>query len=200
MPTPVFQIVSDRRGKPHSSYPAPSKRASTPNPALELPHLLKILARVSYPPPGGEPRRDPVGRDRTSNLQQQPITTGLSRCHLLPKAPPHLHLPPRADDLSRRSHSVVLPGDGQRPDGGSTVLVRRQEPQQRQGGCSRAGAGHGPRGGGEQQRELALEQPERRVVEISPPSSGIDHTRPPSCPRQTDTAAGERVSPFRLRA
>lgn len=94
---------------------------------------------------------------------------------------------------------MVLPGDSQRPDGGGALLVRRQEPQQRQGGRSRVGAGLGPGGRSEQQRQFALEQPHHRVVEVQkiirPPP--LPRSAPCRDTRQEDRGRRARSSVFR---
>lgn len=67
----------------------------------------------------------------------------------------------------RWSHSLVKPSGHRRADGRGAVLVRRQEPQQRQGGCGRNGAGLDPAVGSYLRcvvSLVSLEQPQRRWV------------------------------------
>lgn len=66
----------------------------------------------------------------------------------------------------RWSHSLVKPGSCQRTDGSGTILVRRQEPQQRQRGRGRDGAGLDPSVSScIHCRIVAIKQPQLRLVD-----------------------------------
>lgn len=66
----------------------------------------------------------------------------------------------------RRSHSLVKPGSCQRTDGSGTILVRRQEPQQRQRGRGRDGAWLDPSVSScIYCRIVAVKQPQFRLVD-----------------------------------
>ena len=67
----------------------------------------------------------------------------------------------KAHQTHRWSHSLVEQGYGWRPKSFRAILVRRQEPQQREGGCRRGCSQLAER---QLQSQLAFDKPERLVI------------------------------------